>query len=75
MNHYVTYRTLTVYGQPSHAVQLKCFNQISWSYNPATAVTAAVWAPPRSLATTRGIILIFCSSGYLDVSVLRVCRA
>ena len=32
----------------------------------------SVWALPRSLAATYGIILIFSSSGYLDVSVHRV---
>ena len=37
---------------------------ISWSYNPAGAVTPAVWALPRSLATTGGIILIFFSCRY-----------
>ena len=31
-----------------------------------------VWAVPRSLATTWGITIVFSSSGYLDVSVLRV---
>ena len=31
-----------------------------------------VWALPRSLAATCGIILIFSSSGYLDVSVHQV---
>ena len=31
-----------------------------------------VWAHPRSLAATYGIILIFSSSGYLDVSVHQV---
>ena len=31
-----------------------------------------VWALPRSLAATYGIIFIFSSSGYLDVSVHRV---
>lgn len=34
--------------------------------------TSLVWPVPRSLAATYGIILIFFSSGYLDVSVLRV---
>ena len=34
--------------------------------------TAPVWATARSLATTCAIILIFSSSGYLDVSVPRV---
>jgi hypothetical protein len=43
------------------------------SYNPCLAVTKQVWALPRSLATTYGIIIIFFSSGYLDVSVPRVC--
>ena len=40
-------------------------------YNPAGASTPAVWARPRSLAATCGVILIFPSSGYLDVSVPR----
>ena len=31
-----------------------------------------VWALPLSLATTKGITIVFFSSGYLDVSVLRV---
>jgi hypothetical protein len=31
------------------------------SYNPAAAVTAVVWACPRSLATTYGITLVFSS--------------
>ena len=34
------------------------------SYNPRHAVTWLVWANPRSLATTRGIIIIFFSYGY-----------
>ena len=42
------------------------------SYNPAAALTATVWALPRSLAATWGITVVFSSSGYLDVSVLRV---
>ena len=32
---------------------------MSWSYNPAGAVTPAVWALPRSLATTGGITFCF----------------
>ena len=53
----------------------------SLSYNPAGAVTPAVWALPLSLTTTRGISFDFFSCGYLDVSVPRVrsctcrCRA
>ena len=44
----------------------------SWSYNPGGASTPPVWAPPLSLAATRGIMVIFFSCGYLDVSVPRV---
>ena len=44
-----------------------------WSYNPLAALTSRVWALPLSLATTYGITIVFSSSGYLDVSVLRVC--
>jgi len=43
------------------------------SYNPKIAVTTLVWANPRSLAATYGITIVFFSSGYLDVSVPRVC--
>ena len=42
------------------------------SFYPDGAVTSSVWALPRSLATTCGIIVIFFSCGYLDVSVPRV---
>ena len=42
------------------------------SYYPIAAETAMVWAIPRSLAATGGITVVFFSSGYLDVSVLRV---
>ena len=41
---------------------------------PPSASTQ-VWALPRSLAATYGIIVIFSSSGYLDVSVHRVPHA
>ena len=46
---------------------------ILWSYNPRKAVTFLVWAVPCSLAATEGITIVFSSSGYLDVSVHRVC--
>jgi hypothetical protein len=45
---------------------------IMQSYNPTAAVTAMVWANPVSLATTKGITVVFFSSGYLDVSVPQV---
>ena len=42
-------------------------------YNPGTRVaTPPVWALPRSLAATGGIVFTFYSCGYLDVSVPRV---
>ena len=44
------------------------------SYNPGTRLaTPPVWALPRSLAATGGIVFTFSSCGYLDVSVPRVC--
>ncbi len=48
-------------------------HQIAWSYNPDIAETTSVWANPLSLAATYGITFVFSSSGYLDVSVHRVC--
>ena len=36
-------------------------------------LTGSNWAAPRSLATTCGISVDFYSSGYLDVSIHRVC--
>ena len=42
------------------------------SYNPKEA-SLLVWANPVSLAATQGIAFAFSSSGYLDVSVPRVC--
>ena len=49
------------------------FSSPIWqSYYPNDAETSLVWAIPRSIATTKGITLVFSSSGYLDVSVLRV---
>ena len=41
-------------------------------YNPDDALTSPVWAVPLSLATTRGITIVFSSSAYLDVSVQQV---
>ncbi len=48
------------------------YTHTSQSYNPKLAETSLVWASPFSLATTGGITFVFFSSGYLDVSVLRV---
>ena len=45
-----------------------------WSDFPdrSTKTEAASWANPRSLVATQGISVDFFSSGYLDISVLRV---
>ena len=48
------------------------FIMICGSYNPDAALTTPVWALPLSLATTRGITIVFSSSAYLDVSVQQV---
>ena len=48
------------------------YAMICGSYNPDDAVTSPVWALPLSLATTRGITIVFSSSAYLDVSVQQV---
>ena len=53
------YRTVTVSGQPFQTVLLTCHLAMSWSYYPSFAVTEEVWAVPRSLATTWGIINLF----------------
>ncbi len=58
------YRTITVYGPIFQRVLLTKLLARAWSYNPNIAVTTLVWANPRSLATTRGIIIIFFSYRY-----------
>ena len=40
---------------------------------PFCYICSDFWAAPRSLVTTGGISVDFFSSGYLDISVLRVC--
>ena len=69
------YGALTLYGPTFQPVPLSLRDILfAGPITPraATYATAAVWALPRSLATTCGIILIFSSCGYLDVSVPRV---
>ena len=58
------YRAITVYGATFQTLLLNNFLARAWSYNPIHAVTHMVWAIPRSLATTRGIIIIFFSYRY-----------
>ena len=67
------YGAFTLCGTP-----FQTFPSASWissdrSYNPGTCVaTTPVWALPRSIASTGGIVLTFSSCGYWDVSVPRV---
>ena len=59
MLHRFAYQTVTVYGRTFQIVPLTSFATTAWSYNPDNAVTLSVWALPRSLATTGGIIVYF----------------
>ena len=74
------YAAFTPYGRVFQPCSPGNSLPISLSFNPGRAVTHPVWAAPLSLAATRGITVVFSSSGYLDVSVPRVgstswCRA
>ena len=53
-----------LYGCTFQNILLTNFLATTWSYNPIYAVTYMVWAIPRSLATTSGIIIIFFSCRY-----------
>jgi hypothetical protein len=64
------YGTFTLYGVPFHAPS--AFNHTLQSVLQPRSVNTTVWALPLSLATTYGIIIIFSSSPYLDVSVQEV---
>ena len=66
------YGALTLCGPDFHPGSRSVQLDYVRSYNPARAVTRAVWANPVSLATTPGITFVFSSSAYLDVSVQRV---
>ena len=66
------YAAFMLSGLPFQACSPILRPATSRSYNPARASTRTVWAPPRSLAATCGITVVFSSSGYLDVSVPRV---
>ena len=68
------YGTFTLCGHPFQNVLLTWTESCWRSYNPGTRLaTPPVWALPRSLAATGGIVFTFSSCGYLDVSVPRVC--
>ena len=47
------------YGAAFQSLPLTAFLAMARSYNPDDAETTSVWALPRSLATTGGIILYF----------------
>ena len=64
-----TYKTLTFFGWPSHAIQLE-FEMRYTVLNP-NVLLHSVWPLPLSLATTHRISIDFSSSAYLDVSVQR----
>ena len=64
------YGPLTLYGAPSHALQLDYL--IPYAVHTPKVLLPSVWPPPRSLATTGGISVDFFSSPYLDVSVQAV---
>ena len=53
------YAALMLYGCTFQNILLTNFHATAWSYNPTHAVTWMVWAVPRSLATTGGIIVYF----------------
>ena len=53
-----------LFGCTFQNILLAVCRAMAWSYNPMTAVTDMVWAIPRSLATTGGIIVIFFSCRY-----------
>ena len=64
------YGTLTLYGAPSHALQLDYL--IPSVVRTPSVLLPMVWPAPLSLATTQGISVDVFSSPYLDVSVQAV---
>ena len=59
------YAAVTLCGPAFQRVLLSLTSSCCRSYNPGWCVaTSPVWAPPRSLATTCGIIVIFFTCGY-----------
>ena len=65
------YQGFTVCAAPSQKLRLGCFD-FCRSSTPDVR-RCPVWALPCSLAATWGISFDYFSSGYLDVSVRRVC--
>ena len=73
-NEVLTTRAVTSYGGPFQTSSSTSFfcNSVQSVLQPQEA-SLLVWANPVSLAATQGIAFAFSSSGYLDVSVPRVC--
>ena len=65
-----TYVALTLFGGPSHTLQLTVAVLIA--VHTPQVFPPTVWPLPRSLATTCGISVDVSSSPYLDVSVQAV---
>ena len=63
-SHRFVYGTITLCGLTFQTVPLTMQLAMTRPYNPAGAGTPAVWAVPRSLATTGGITVVFSSSRY-----------
>ena len=70
--HQPSYGTITPYGSTFQWI-LKILIELCPSYNPNHAETRLVWAIPVRSPLLRESLIVFFSSGYLDVSVLRVC--
>jgi hypothetical protein len=68
------YRVFTFFDWPFQTYSFTPFlcNSMLSVLQPQEA-SLLVWANPVSLAATQGIAFAFSSSGYLDVSVPRVC--
>jgi hypothetical protein len=68
------YRVFTFFDRPFQTCSSTPFlcNSMLSVLQPQEA-SLLVWANPVSLAATQGIAFAFSSSGYLDVSVPRVC--
>ena len=65
-----TYVALTLFGGPSHTLQLTV--TVLLAVHTPQVFPPTVWPLPRSLATTCGISFDVSSSPYLDVSVQAV---
>ena len=58
-SYHFAYAAFMLYGCTFQNIPLAILRAMSRSYYPREAGTSRVWAPPRSLATTRGITNLF----------------